>query len=35
MQTRPYFNSVLSYTDDKNTNHPSNTKDILLSAKKF
>ena len=35
MQTKPYLNSILSYTDDKITKHSINPKDILISAKTF
>ena len=35
MQTKPYLNSILSYTDDENTKQSINPKDILISAKTF
>ena len=33
MQIKQYLNSIVSYTNDKNTTHSSNPKDILTSAK--
>ena len=33
MQIKQYLSSIVSYTNDKNTTHSSNPKDILISAK--
>ena len=33
IQIKQYLNSMLSYTDDKNTTNSSNPKDVFISAK--